>query len=144
MRKYYLSKIKQYFEPGIGNYWGHALQQYENVDYAGGEIKVDPLTGIPTEKALLVLVGSKDHARFKNDADLVEIPAGRDSLNTQVGATDTPTKLKFRRDAKALGFADAEVESVADNIKSWKQVVNEFGRKNNAAFDADNFDLDEA
>lgn len=143
MRKYYLSRIKQYTEPGLGSYWGHALQQYPNADYVGGEIKIDA-NGVPTEKALLVLVGSKDHVRFRNDPDLIEVPAGRDSLSVQVGATDTPTKLKFRRDAKALGFGAADVEAISDNVNSWKQVVNAFGRKNNPDFDADKFDLDES
>lgn len=143
MRKYYLSKIRQFSEPGLGTYWGHALQAYPNTDYVGGEIKVDA-NGLPTEKALLVLVGSKDHAKFRNDPDIVEVPAGRDSLSVQVGATDTPTKLRFRRDAKALGLDAADVDAISDNVNSWKQVVNAFGKKNNPNFDADHFDLDEA
>ncbi len=142
MRKYYLSKIKQYTD-GPLTYYGHALQQYPNTDYVGGEIKLDA-NGIPTEKALLVLVGSKDHAKFRSDQDIVEVPAGRDSLSVQVGATDTPTKLKFRRGVKALGFDATHVDAVTDNVQSWKQVVNEFGRKNNPDFDADKFDLDES
>lgn len=144
MKKYYLSKIKQYEEvPGSGVFhYGHAAQQHANVDYVGGEIKVDG-AGVPTEVALLILVGAKDHAVLDADPDLLAVPAGQDSLNTQIGATDTPTKLRFRAKMKAMGHGQADVDSVSDNIKSWRQLVNDLGQRNNPAFDVNNFDLNE-
>lgn len=142
MKRYYLSKIFV-DETGPFPVWKHALQNHQNIDYQGGEIKTDLVTGIPTEKALLVLVAAKNHKPFKDDLKMLEIPAGRDGLNIKIGAIDTVTKLAFRAGAKVMGFDHLEVETITDNINSWKQVVNFYGKKNNAAFDADNFDLGE-
>lgn len=143
MKKYYLSKIKQFTDPGLGTYWGHALQAHPNIDYVGGEIKTDA-TGTPTETALLVLVGARDHATIKADPDILEVPAGQDSLNTQIGATDTPTKLQFRARLLAMGHGQADVDAVTDNIRSWRKFVNDMGQRNNHGFNVDNFDLNEA
>lgn len=142
MKRYYLSKI---FLDATGPFpaYKHAVQDHPNVDYVGGEIKTDPVTGIPTEKALLVLLAAKNHTPFKNDPKMLEVPAGRDGLNVKIGSTDTATKLSFRAKAKAMGFPDAEVESLTDNTLSWKQAVDAFGKKNNPSFDVDNFDLGE-
>lgn len=145
MRAYYLSKIKQVFDDGLGALvWRHRLQEYDNVDYVGGEIKVDPQTGEPTEKALLVLVGAKHHAALRSDPDLVPLPVGRDSLAVKLSAIETPTKLQFRNKVRALGLSAAEVAAMTDDTRSWRDVVNELGRKNNPEFDVDAFDFDEA
>lgn len=145
MKRYYLSKIKQVYDPDLGAHvWRHRIQEYNDVDYLGGEIKVDPVTGIPTEKALLVLVASQHHKAFVDDPELVQVPVGQDGLAVQVGATDTPTKLKFRKALQDdLGLAKVEIDSATDNPQSWKQVVDFYGKKNNAAFDADDFDMTE-
>lgn len=143
MKKYYLSKISLFQDPDLGNVWRHALQLHPDIDYVGGEIKTDE-SGNATEKALLVLVGARNHAAIANDPDIIPVPAGQDSLNTQIGATDTPTKLQFRAKLLAMGHGQADVDVVTDNIRSWRQFVNDMGQRNNPAFDVDNFDLNEA
>lgn len=142
MKKYYLSKIKAVQE-GNETFYRHRLQDidYVDVEYLGGEIKVDQVTGIPTEKALLVLVGGVDHKRFQDDPELVPIPDV--ALDVKVSATKTLTKLDFKSKAKGLGLANADVDGIVDNADGWRDVVNALGQKNNAAFDCNNFDLDD-
>lgn len=143
MKRYYLSKIKAVEMPGMGTVYKHRLQepQYSGVDYVGGEIKVDPATGIPTEKALLVLVGSINHKRFKDDPELVPLP--NVSHDMKVSAIHTKTKLDCKAAIKALGFADQEVEDVFVGADGIRDVLSHFGRKNNESFDCDDFDLDD-
>lgn len=144
MKRYYLSKIfcdteGTYGEPG---FWMHRLQTYPGIDYTGGEIKTDPVTGIPTEKALLCLVGGINHKQLQDDPELIPLPdVARD---VKVSAIHTATKLKAKADIKALGFEDSEVEEVWGNADGLRDVLNHYGRKNNENFDANNFDLDES
>lgn len=145
MRAYYLSKILSEEDPGVGGtVYYHKLQKYNDVDYLGGEIKVDPQTGVPTEKALLVLVGSKHHAQFRGDPDLIPLPVGRDSLAVKLSAIETPTKLQFRNKLRQFGLDQSEIAAMTDDVRSWRDVCNDLGRKNNPAFDVDAFDFDEA
>lgn len=141
MKRYYLSKIFQdtagtYVIPGA---WMHALQKYPNREYVGGEIAVNPTTGVPTEKALLVLVGGKHHAALVNDPDLIPMPDV--SPDIKVSSIHTPTKLKAKADIKKLGYTQAEVDDVWDNADGMRDVLNHYGKRNNPAFDANDFDL---
>lgn len=139
MKRYYLSKIKAVEIPGMGTAYRHRLQELPDVEYLGGEIKTDPATGLPTEKALLCLVAGVKHAKFKQDPELVALPlVGHD---IKVSSIHTATKLKCKADIKALGFSDVEVEAAFDNADGFKDVANHFGRKNKDDFNADDFDL---
>jgi hypothetical protein len=142
MKRYYLSKIKQVEMPGMGMVNRHRLQEFPNVEYVGGEIAVDPATGMPTQKALLVLVASKEHAKFVDDPEMVALP--QVALDTKVSAIHTPTKQKCKTELQALGFAKDEVDEVFDNADGLRDVVEHFGRKNNPTFRADDFDVNES
>jgi hypothetical protein len=144
MKRYYLSKIfqdvaGQYGEPGA---WMHRLQTKTGIDYVGGEIKTDPVTGIPTEKALLCLVGGINHKQLQGDPELIPMPDVAKDM--KVSAIHTATKLKTKRDIKAIGFADTETEAVWNNADGLRDVLNHYGQKNNPDFDSNNFDLDES
>lgn len=139
MKRYYLSAIKLVNDPNAGPVWKHRLQELTNVKYLGGEIKVDPATGLPTEKALLVLVAGVNHAKFKDDPELVGLPMVAHDI--KVSAIHTQTKLKCKADVVALGFDQADVDAAFDNSDGFRDLVTHFGRKNNDAFDPNNFDL---
>lgn len=141
MKRYYLSKITSAFDPSVGAVVNrHRLQAYPGVDYVGGEIDVNPQTGVPTQKALLVLVGGIDHAKFGNDPNLVPLP--QVAIDMKVSSIHTATKLKAKSDVTKLGFTD--VETVWGNADGLRDVINHYGRLNNPNFDAANFDLDES
>lgn len=144
MKRYYLSKI--FLDTSIPTFpngvWRHQLQTYPGIDYEGGEIKTDPETGIPTEKALLVLVGGINHKQLQDDPDLVALPDV--ALDVKVSAIKTSTKLDARSNIAALGFADEEVEAAFGNADGLRDVVNHYGKLNNPDFDANDFDLDES
>lgn len=142
MKRYYLSKIKQVSDPDFGLVYKHRLQEYSGIDYQGGEIKVDPTTGAPTEKALLVLVGGIDHKQFRDDPELIPLPDVK--IDSKVSSIHTPTKLKVKQAIKALGLTDAEVEEVWGNADGLRDVLNHYGKRNNPDFDCDKFDLDES
>lgn len=142
MKRYYLSKI---FQDTAGTYglpgaWMHRLQTYPDRDYVGGEIAVNPTTGVPTEKALLVLVGGRHHAAIAADHDLVALPDV--PLDMKVGSIHTPTKLAVKAKIRTrLGFSQVEVDDLWDNADGIRDVINHYGRRNNPSFDANDFDL---
>lgn len=143
MRRFYLSKIKQVTDPVLGTVNRHRFQEMVallglNIDYLGGEIKVDA-NGQPTEKALLILVGAASHKAFQNDPDLVPMPDV--ALDVKVSSVHTATKVLCKTAIKALGIPDAEVETVWANADGIRDVVNHYGKKNNPLFDANSFDL---
>lgn len=140
-KRYYLSKIKQYTD--AGTYHGHKMQEYPEVDALGGNIATDS-QGVPLHPAILVMVAAQDHTAFKADAELIEIPAGRDGLNMKIEATHTPTKLAFRAKMKAIGFGDVYTEAVSLNTRGWRDLVDDLGKLNNPAFSVDAFDLAES
>lgn len=145
MKRYYLSKIKQVTVPGFGLVWRHRAQEISettSLDYVGGEIAVHPQTGVPTQKALLILVGGIDHQRLRDDPELVPMPDVK--IDNKVSSMHVPTKLKAKAAIKALGFADAEVENVWSNADGLRDVLDHYGRLNNPEFDCDKFDLDES
>lgn len=142
MKRFYLSKIKEYDDGGSVAY-RHRIQELDPpVDYVGGEIKADPQTGIPVEKALLVLVGGVSHAALAADPELVQIPVV--DIFMKVGSTHTPTKLAFKAKAISLDLDEEFVNGLMSNPEGWIEVINELGRLNNDTFDAQNFDLDES
>lgn len=139
MKRYYLSKIKQVEDPAMGPVWLHRLQEIPGVEYLGGEIAVNPQSGVPTQKAMLVLVAGVDHAKFKNDDELVPLPMV--SHDIKLASVHTATKLKCKADIKALGFNATEVNDAFNNADGFRDLVEHFGKKNNPDFSADNFDL---
>jgi hypothetical protein len=141
MKRYYLSKIKQIDAPGMGLVWVHRLQEYDNIEYAGGEIATDPVTGIPTQKALFVLVASRHHGLFVNDAELAEMPMV--PLDVKASAISAAAKNKAKNGAKALGFGNSETEALWSNADDFRAVCNAYGRLNNPVFNADDFDVSE-
>lgn len=142
MKRYYLSQIFQSEEPGMGMVWRHRLQMVLGIDYVGGEIAVDPATGTPVAKALLVLVGGINHARLVGEPGMVALP--QVSPDLKVSAIQTQTKLDCKANIVALGFPAAEVDAVFNAADGMRDVLNYFGRLNNPTFDANNFDLDES
>lgn len=143
MKRYYLSPIKQYNDPQLGNYWGHHFQQaYPGVEYEAGEILVDPVTGLPTEKALLILVGAINHRDYVADPDLVDLPNVNHDM--KVSAIHSGTKVAAKAKAKnAAGYSDAEINEIWNNADGMRDILNAYGRKNNPNFDVNNFDLND-
>lgn len=139
MRRWYLSKIREYTEDSL-TYYAHALQvNHPGVEYRGGEIKVDG-NGTPTETALLVLVGGVDHRAFASDPDLIPLPDW--PTDGKVEGIATPRKLAVRnRIRDELGESESAVAARWDNPGNYRDVLNEYGRRNNAEFDVNNFDL---
>ena len=145
MKKYYLSKIKQVNLPNFGLTWRHRLQEISDttpIDYEGGEIATDPQTGVPLHKFVLVLVGRVDHRIFNNDDELVPMPDI--SKDIKISAIQTAQKVKVKQAIKNLGITQAEIDAVWDNSDGLRDVLNNYGRLNNAQFDCDNFDLNDA
>lgn len=142
MKRYYASAIYQSTDAmGITAYRHHLQVAYPGVDYKGGEIKVDPATGAPTEKALLVLVGSIDHKKFKDDPKLVPFP--NVSHDMKVSAIHTKRKMDCKAGLVALGFDANEVDDVFNGADGVRDVLDHFGRKNIETFTVDDFDLDD-
>ncbi|MCC7484561.1 MAG: hypothetical protein IT529_06185 [Burkholderiales bacterium] len=141
MKRYYLSKIKQVTEAGE-TYWRHALQDYLNQDYQGGEIAVDPQSGVPLHPFLLVLVPAISHAQFAGNPELIALPSV--PLDMKVSSIHGPTKVAVKGRIRAMGHAQALVDQVWDNADGFRDVLNYYGRLNNPAFDANAFDVDES
>lgn len=145
MRRFYLSKIREVFDPTLGtNVWRHRFQDpgFEDLDLQGGEIASDPQTGIPTQVATLVLVGGINHAPLAADDELAIFPDV--PLDLKVSGIHVATKNLLKAKIKALGFTAEETESIWTNADGVRDAVTAYGRKNNPGFDADNFDLYEA
>lgn len=142
MKRYYLSKIKAVELPGMGTAYRHRVQEIPNVEYAGGEIAVDPATGIPTQKALLVLLASKNHGAFVNDAEMAEMPLV--SLDIKASAISALAKNRAKAGAVILGFSTQATDAIWNGADDFREVVNAYGRLNNPAFNADDFDLSES
>ena len=145
MRRFYLSKIREVFDPTLGtNVWRHRFQDpgFENLDLQGGEIESDPQTGIPTQPATLVLVGGINHQPLAADPELVIFPDV--PLDLKVSGIQVATKNILKAKIKSLGFPDEDTEIIWTNADGVRDAVNTYGRLNYAAFDADNFDLYEA
>lgn len=142
MRRYVLSKIKLVNGP-IGPVYRHRLQQVQeerrlNFEYLGGNIKTGP-DGKPTEKALLCLIAGNNHAALRDDPELLLLPMI--SHDIKVSSIHTATKLRAKAAIVAMGHDVLETEVAWDNADGFRDVVEHYGRKNNPAFDADDFDL---
>jgi len=145
MKRYYLSEIfldtSRTQDPF--DVWRHRLQTVTPpVDAAGWAIQIDPATGQPKTKALLVIVGGIDHSRLQNIPGVVPMP--NVPHDVKVSSIHTGTKLKAKASIKALGYADADVEATWNNADGHRDVLNFYGRLNHPDFDVNNFDLDES
>jgi hypothetical protein len=141
MKRYVLSKIYQNEE----GFWTHTVAEMPitpgSADYVGGQIAVDPVTGVPTQKALLVCVGGTRLKDLLAHPDIVAIPDLK--LDDKVSSTHTPTKLTFKAQSKALLQDNQFVDDTVDNADGWRDVINVLGRLNNPNFDANEFDLND-
>ena len=144
MKRYALAKIMQIDDPNTGPVWKHKLQLSGNVWFEDGGIEMDTSVtpAVPKHPASLVLIGSKDHVKLRTDPDLVLLPHVVPDM--KISAIHTPTRLAAIAAIKGLGFSEQEVDTVFSGADGFRDVLNHFGRKNNATFDVDNFDLDDA
>jgi hypothetical protein len=140
MKRYYLSKIKQINQPGIGMVWVHRFQEATtNTNYVGGEIAVDLVTGIPTQKALLILVEHPNHSAFIKDAELADFPEV--ALDTKANAVGVGARNASKEKMRAIGLSAAEVDDLWLQADSVRDIVDRMGRLNNPAFDSRDFDV---
>ncbi len=140
MKRYYLSKIKRVFDPAFGDFvTRHRIQEYPGVQYEGGEIAVDPQTGLATQPALLVLIAAKDQAQFVADPELAEMPMV--PIDVKINAVSAAARSKAQAAAQSLGWNSQQVGAVWNGADDFRDVVNHYGRLNNPAFDADKFDV---
>lgn len=142
MKRYYLSKIKAVQIPGMGTVYRHRAQEIPDIEYVGGEIAVDDVTGIPSQKALLILLASKNHGPFVNDPEMAEMPLV--NLDIKASAISAVAKNKAKNGAKSIGFSAQETDDVWNGADDFRAVVNAYGRLNNPAFNADDFDINES
>lgn len=138
MKRFYLSKIFRDDDPPL-NPWMHKLQKYPDREYIGGEIRIDPQTGAPVAKAVLVLVAGRHHAVLASDPDIIPIPDV--PFDVKVASMHTPTKLATKAALRRIGFSATEVDQVWDNADGMRDVLNYYGRMNNPKFDVNDFDL---
>lgn len=145
MRRYYLSRIREVFDPTLGtNVWRHRLQdpEFGGFDVLAAVIDVDE-SGIPTQAATLCLVGSVDHATLVGDAELAAFPDV--PLDMKVSGIHTATKNAAKgRFAQLLGQTPQQVDAVWGNADGLRDVVDYYGRLNDPAFDSNNFSLNDA
>lgn len=141
MKRYYLSKISLVNESGF-QFYRHAAQAYPDIVMEGGDIATDPVTGVPTQPAILVIVSDKDHTKFKNDPGMVPLPIM--PAGAKVAATHVKAKTDFRNAAVGLGLTAADIDSVMANADGWADVLDHLGKKNNPVFSYLNFDVDAA
>lgn len=140
MKRYYLSKIKRVFDPVFGDFvTRHRVQEYPGVQYEGGEIAVDPQTGLATQPALLVLIAAKDQSKFVADPELAEMPMV--PVDVKVNAVSSAARGKAQNGAAAIGWTLQQATAVWNAADDFRDVVNHYGRLNNPAFDADKFDV---
>lgn len=135
MKRYYLSKIigdgrspETAFKPKIGLIPG--------LNYVS-EIKSDPVTGSPAEQFALCLVAARNHSAILADADnraLPDVP-----LDVKMNAINASTKSKFVDDLAFFGIDSAFINS-ADGFRD---SVRYLGKRLNANFDENNFDVSE-
>jgi len=137
---FYLAKIEAVEDPTIGTVIRHRLQiAHPGVEYLGGEIAGDPVTGQPLHPALLVLVAGDDHTPYQGDPKLVPIPVA--ALDSQIIGIGTEAKLAARAAIVALGFDQAVVDTVWANSETLRDAINWHGRLNNPDFDVNAFSL---
>jgi len=138
-QRFYLSKIKQYTEPGL-TYWAHAFQvDHPGIEYKGGEIANDPVTGDPLYPHILIRVAAIDHTPFQGSDDLIPFPDV--SPDVKVSSIHGPTKLAVKAKIMKHGVSKAEIDAVWDNADGMRDVLNYYGRLNNPDFDVNDFDL---
>jgi hypothetical protein len=143
MKRYYLSKIKQVTDPILGELaWKHRLQEYAGVDFTVATIQTNAATGTPVHPFVLALVGGIDHKQFKDDPELIAMPAV--AHDTKVSAIHTATKLACKQRIRQLGHSQAEVDEVWNNADGLRDVLLHYGRLNDPAFDVNDFDIDES
>ena len=140
MKRYYVSKIKRVFVPALNDYaYVHRFQEStSNINYVGGEIAVDPTTGIPTQKALLILVDTVDHTTLDADAEMVSMPDS--TLDTKLSAIPNNIKNRAQNKLQQIGFTSTEVTTLWNSSTTVRDLLNALGRLNNPNFDALNFD----
>lgn len=145
MKRYYLSKIKTVNMPGMGMVNRHRLQELAdelglNVEYVGGEIAVDPNTGAPTQKALLILIDTSNHVPFANDPQMADFPDA--SLDTKVSAIGVGARNRARaKITSGVGFSSQETDEAWNGADDLRAVIEHYGRLNNLMFDSRNFDV---
>jgi hypothetical protein len=138
MRRWCLSKIME-VNPS-DPYWSHKmLEAYSLQEFTRYAIKTDPVTGVPTEKAILLLVESDDFTLIAADADIVLLPDV--ALDQPVSAIATVTKSAAKAKAVTLGFTEQEVGDVWLNSSPYSDVLNHYGRLNADDFNVLNFTL---
>ena len=143
MKRYYLSKIKAVQIPGMGTVYRHRFQELAeklglNITYVGGEIDVDPATGIPTQAALLILVDTVDHTPFAGDNEMADFPDG--GLDVKVASIGAVAKNLSKGKMKKVGLTPTDVDSLWQQADGLRDIINALGKRNNPAFDSLNFD----
>lgn len=137
MKRFYLSKIKRVLSPILGDFcYVHRLQeigweQRTNFTCAGGEIDVDPRTGEPKQKAIMVAVDAQDHRVFANDPELVPVPAA--ALQAATSHRDADA---FRARLSDVGLEKSEADALFEGASSMRDVVERLGKLNNPRFDS--------
>jgi len=138
MKRWVLSKIVSDPEPGLGNVYRMAIQRYPDLDFAFGEIPVDPDTGIPTKLYGFALIASKNMARFAGDPNIDVLPDF--PLDGKISAMHGPTKAAMLENFVRYGIPTG----IVNNADGFRDVVRGIGRTINASFVEDAFDVSEA
>jgi hypothetical protein len=139
MRRWCLSKIME-VNPS-DPYWSHKmLEAYSLQEFTRYAIKTDPVTGVPTEKAILLLVESADFTEIAADPDIVLMPDV--GLSTSIGhGLTTVEKELTKAKIVSLGFTEQQVGDAWLPSKPYGELLNDYGRLNADDFNVLNFTL---
>jgi hypothetical protein len=135
MKQYYLSKLVQDDVPPGGLQWRPKIARFVGVNVAA-VIPVDPVTGKPLKDWCLCIVAARNHAQFRNDPDIDDLPDF--PPDAKVSAMQKATKDRMMLNMRKRGIDD----SVVDGADGYREVIRHIGRATGYPdFNEDNFDV---
>lgn len=132
MKRYYLCDIIG--DGSQENAYRPALAD-EAVNWTAVMPASDPNTGAPVSPWALVVVETNNHARLLSKAGVDPLPDF--PLDGKVTAIENATRTAVKARLSARGIPTALV----DNADGYREVIRGIGRRLEAAFDENNFDI---
>lgn len=136
MKRYYVSKIKLVTIDGeeswvskislLGVQWSGAIPSVMDEN--------DPRYGQPLYDSHLVAVDARDHARLRDDTELIALPDH--SLDDKLASLTTAAKNKMVGDLNAWGFNTAGFGT----NEGYRETLQDIGQQRDPDFDIDRLD----
>ncbi len=135
-KRFVLARVISAFDPNEGAVVNrHAVQLHPDVAYEGNEIPTDD-TGTPTVPWILVLVGSQNIAALSADPDIRVMPDI--SLDARLIMLEPAALTAMQSALTEAGFAI----TIRPTVDSMREIMDAAGKRANAAFNVDAFDID--